>query len=235
MKEQLDLLYELQQIDTRIDASTKHLEALDDGAGKRESLGIERAHLADLESALEDSSTKQLDRELELESTEEERAEKWSRAYGGTVSDPKELASLEKKIEELDRRRDKLEDQLLALYDAVEEQTRRRQQQRDTVAQLENEIAGIERAFEADSAELNAAIAQAQDERAEIISQLNTDLVAMYENIREKNDGLAVVEVNDRLCTGCRVSISVMLLDQLHSGKKIVRCENCRRILYYKD
>ncbi len=235
MKEQLDLLYELQQIDTRIDASTKRLEALDDGAGKRESLGIERAHLADLESALEDSSTKQLDRELELESTEEERAEKWSRAYGGTVSDPKELASLEKKIEELDRRRDKLEDQLLALYDAVEEQTTRRQQQRDTVAQLENEIAGIERAFEADSAELSVAIAQAQDERAEIISQLNADLVAMYENIREKNDGLAVVEVNERLCTGCRVSISVMLLDQLHSGKKIVRCENCRRILYYKD
>lgn len=234
MKEQIDLLFELQQTDATIDDATRRLAGLDDGAAKRRELDSGRAQLEEIGTTLEKTTTAQLDKELELESTEQERSEKWSRAYGGTVSDPKELASLEKKIQELDRRKDKLEDTLLELYDGIEERTAQAQQQRETVARLEDELAAIEQTFEETSAELSGVVAGAQERRAGIVSQLDADLVQMYENIREKNAGLAVVAVNERLCTGCRVSISILILDQLEQGRKIVRCENCRRILYLK-
>lgn len=234
VEEQLDLLFELQQTDRTIDDATKRLAGLDDGAAKRGELDAERAQLEEMGAALEKTSTAQLDKELELESVDEERSEKWSRAYGGTVADPKELGSLEKKIQELDRRKDKLEDTLLELYDSVEKRTAQVQEQRETVAQLEKELAGIEEAFANDSAELNAVVTEAQERRAGIVSQLDAKLMDDYEGIRKKTGDLAVVEVNGRLCTGCRVSISIMLLDQLQKRDKIIRCENCRRILYWQ-
>ncbi len=235
MKEQFDLLFGLQQIDSTIDDASKRLAGLDDGSGKRAELEQQRAELAEMETALKQTNSQQLDKELELESTEEERAQKWSQAYGGAISDPKELASLEKKLEELQRRKDKLEDVLLALYDKSEQESRKVEQQRETVARLAKELDATVGNFERVSAELEAAIADAQQQRTAIVEKLDEKLLADYENIREKSGGLAVVAVNGSLCSGCRVSISVMLLEELEKGKKLVRCENCRRILHYSE
>ncbi len=235
MKQQLDLLFELQQLDTTIDDASERLAGLDDGSAKREKLKQERAALAELEGALKQTNAHQLDKELELESTEEERAQKWSQAYGGSVSDPKELASLEKKIEELERRKDKLEDTLLALYDDSEQQVGAIEKRRETVDRLAEELGATVESFERVSAELEAAIAEARQQRETVVEKLDGKLLADYEDIREKSGGLAVVPVNGRLCTGCRVSISVMLLEELQKGNKLVRCENCRRILYYGE
>ncbi len=235
MKEQLDLLFELQQIDTSIDDASKRLAGLDDGSTKREELEQQRAELAEMEATLKQTDSQQLDKELELESTEEERAQKWSRAYGGTISDPKELASLEKKIEELQRRKGKLEDTLLELYDNSEQQAAKVEQQRETVERLAKELEATVGNCECVSAELEAVIGDAQQQRTAVVEKLDEKLLVDYENIREKSGGLAVVAVSGRLCTGCRVSISVMLLEELEKGKKLVRCENCRRILHYGE
>ncbi len=232
MKEQLDLLFELQQIDTRIDDASKRLAGLDDGSRKRDELGKERGRLAEMEEKLEKTSGEQLDRELELESTEDERKQKWSQAYGGTISDPKELAALEKKIEELARRKDKLENVLLELYDNSEAQTRQVEAQRDLVARLEQELAATADDFERTSGELRDAIAEATRQRAALTGKLDEKLLADYEDVRAKNAGLAVVAVSGNMCTGCRVSVSTMILEQLQRGAKVVRCENCRRILH---
>ena len=235
MKEQLDLLFELQQIDTAIDDASKRLAGLDDGSATRAELEQQRAELAEMETTLKQTNSHQLDKELELESTEEDRAHKWSQAYGGSISDPKELASLEKKIEELQRRKDKLEDILLELYDNFEQQTSKVEQQRETVERLAKELDATVENFECVSAELEAAIADAQQQRTAIVEKLDEKLLADYEDIREKSGGLAVVAINGSLCTGCRVSVSIMIIEQLHAGRKLVRCENCRRILHYSE
>jgi len=235
MKEQFDLLFELQQIDSTIDDASKRLAGVDDGSAKRAELEQQRAELAEMEATLKQTNSQQLDKELELESTEEERAQKWSKAYGGSISDPKELASLEKKLEELQRRKDKLEDVLLELYDKSEQESRKVEQQRETVARLAKELDATVENFERVSAELEAAIADAQQQRTAIVEKLDEKLLVDYEGIRGKSGGLAVVAVNGSLCSGCRVSISVMLLEESEKGKKLVRCENCRRILHYSE
>lgn len=235
MREQLDRLYELQQIDNTIDDATKRLAGLDDGSAGAEHLQQARAELATLERALKEKTAEQWSKEAELEATEQERSQKWSQAYGGTISDPKELSALEKKIAELQRRKDKLEDLLLDIYDAVEQQTVQVEAQRADVARLESELADIESEFRTRSAELKEVIADAQKRRAEVVAQLEPSILGDYESIRKRVGGRAVAVVTDAMCGGCRTSISVMFCDELHRARKVVKCESCRRILYDQE
>lgn len=235
MREQLDRLYELQQIDTTIDDATRRLVGLDDGSAKAEELRQAQSQLEADREALTKKTAEQWSREAELEATEQERSDKWSQAYGGRVSDPKELSALEKKIAELQRRKDKLEDLLLEIYDEIERQTAQVEAQEAIVQRLEGELAEVQAKFSSRSAELKQAIAEAEKHRTDVTAQLDDKLLADYESIRQKTGGLAVAVVSSSMCTGCRTSISVMFCDELRKGRKLVRCENCRRILYDEE
>ena len=232
MREQLDRLYELQQIDTMIDDATHRLAELDDGSALAEQLRSEQAQMGEAEAALKAKTAEQWSKEAELEATEQERTEKWAQAYGGRISDPKELAALEKKIAELQRREDKLEDLLLEIYDVVEQQTVQVEARRAAVATRADELAQVQAEFRERSAELKEGIVHAQERRESIVAQLEPPLLADYESIRQKTGGLAVAVVSDHVCSGCRTSISVMFCDELRKARRVVRCENCRRILY---
>ncbi len=232
MKEQLDLLFDLQQLDTKIDWATRELNGLDDGTAKRAELSGAEAQLAGLEDALRQANGEQLDKELQLESTETERKDKWGKAYGGTISDPKELASLERKIEELQRRKSKLEDDLLTLYDDIERRTEAADVQRSTAERLRQELDTIVATFQTRSAELREVIAQVGGERESVVAGLDAGLLADYEGLRHKTGGLAVAVAKDQLCTGCRVSMSLMIYESVLACKHVVRCEGCRRILH---
>jgi len=177
MREQLDRLYELQQIDTTIDDATQRLAGLDDGSTLAEKLRLKQDELAAMEQALKDKTAEQWSRESELEATEQERTEKWSQAYGGRVSDPKELSSLEKKISELQRRTDKLEDQILEIYDAVEQQTAQVETEQAALEQRESELSRVRAEFHERSAQLKDAISQAQERREGVVVQLDPGLL----------------------------------------------------------
>ena len=235
MREQLDRLYELQQIDTTIADATQRLAGLDDGSTLAEKLRLKQDELAAMEQALKDKTAEQWSRESELEATEQERTEKWSQAYGGRVSDPKELSSLEKKISELQRRTDKLEDQILEIYDAVEQQTAQVETEQAALEQRESELSRVRAEFHERSAQLKDAISQAQERREGVVVQLDPGLLADYESNRQQPGGLAVALVSGQGCGGCRTSISVMFCDELRKARKVVRCESCRRILYDEE
>ena len=121
MKEQLQLLYQLQQIDTQIQADQNELAQIDDGSAAQQRLGEEEQLSEQMQEDFATTQARLHDKELQLQGIEDEREAKWSRAYGGRVSDLKELQALEQKVAELDRRRDRLEEEILRLMDEMED------------------------------------------------------------------------------------------------------------------
>jgi len=111
MSEQLALLYELQLTDTGITERKRALAGLDKGTAARAELAAAEERLAAAEKKLHDDSAAAKDKELKLSSTEHERREKHSQAYGGTIADPKKAIALEQKIEELQRLATKVEEE----------------------------------------------------------------------------------------------------------------------------
>jgi uncharacterized protein len=235
MKEQLARLYELQLIDSDLAQHKSWIADLDDGSKLGKQLAAATAELEAGQTRLRELEAANRAKELELRSADDERDAKSKKAYGGTIGDAKELGALERKIEELNRKRDHLEDELLGLMDQIETT-------RATVAKQEKVVATTQRIYEQTKADYAAGRAKLEGEmkgslakRAELLPQLDAAVLKEYETIRTKLDGIAVSGVDGNLCKTCRTVLPQSTLTQLKLAKMIVKCQNCRRILYPSD
>lgn len=232
MKEQLAKLYELQSIDSDLAQHRAWIADLDDGSKAGQKLAAAEAGLAAAQKRLHDFEATNRTRELELKSADEERATRAKKAYGGTISDTKELSSLERKIEELDRKRDHLADELLTLMDQIE--TARAEVQK--LEKLTGTIRTVHEQTRADYAKargrLEGEMKTALARRQELVPEIDAALLQEYDALRAKLEGVGVSGVDGNLCKTCRNVLPQSTLSQLKLGKMIVKCQNCRRILY---
>jgi predicted nucleic acid-binding Zn-ribbon protein len=231
LKEDLALLYELQHADTSLDRLAQELATLDDGSRAARRAQEAAATLQTAADQLRHTEGELKDRELALESTEAERKQKWQRAYGGTVSDAKELSALERKIEELDRRKGKLEEDILALYDTVE----RLRAEHAAAAQRAEE--GAHRAKRARShflhrtKEIHEEQAALTAGRPELVARLPEPLYQQYEKSRASQEGVAVAGLVAGACECCHTRTPNEYLTDLRRGLRMIHCESCGRIL----
>lgn len=232
MKQQLADLYELQQADTGIAARRKALRALDDGskAGQALAAAVDKlSALTDRQQSLEGGM---LDRELRLKGTEDERAAKSKQAYGGTISDPKQLSALEKKIAELGRTKGRLEEEILGLMEELEEAQAQVAAQQTAVDELERKMTAVKQRYESETRRLRGEIEGVETTRNDLAGRIEEALLKQYDALREKTGGLAVAAVRRGSCEGCHVSLPSTYAPRLQAHSEMIRCENCRRILY---
>ena len=64
-------------------------------------------------------------------------------------------------------------------------------------------------------------------------AELPSGLLARYEQLKTRYSVGAVVEVEDGVCGGCRLSLPKSLADRLK--RRLVFCDHCGRILYHPD
>ena len=74
-----------------------------------------------------------------------------------------------------------------------------------------------------------------QTRRKEVAAVLGESVLALYERIRSNRSGMAVVEVQDGLCTACNVRLRPQVYNDVRRGDAVLTCENCSRILYYLE
>ena len=103
MAQELDILFELQQVDSGLALRRQTLAGLDDGTEAENRLRQAKKRLALLDRKRQEIETTYRDKDLQLKGAEEERAARSKQAYGGTVTDPKQLRALQQKIAELER------------------------------------------------------------------------------------------------------------------------------------
>lgn len=232
MKEQLDLLYQLQTLDSEIARLRQAIADLDDGTRARRKYQAAKQEWEAKAEQVRQLETASRDRELELKSTDADLKAKSGRAYGGTVADTKELASLERKIEELTRRRDRLETEILALIEALETARTAEAELEEKALKLKTLWRKLVRAFEASRDKIEGDIAGITTQREETAARLEAGLLAEYETLRGKLEGVAVAGIEGNMCTACRTVLPTVCLSGAKQGKAVVKCQNCKRILF---
>lgn len=232
MKEQLARLYDLQQIDTALAQHKAWIADLDDGTRAGKQLAAIQATLDAARKKLHDLEATNRSKELELKSADEERQSKSKRAYGGTVSDTKELGALERKIEELHRKSSHLEDEMLELMDQIETMRGEveKQQRLATAAQAVHDKARSD--YAEARGKLEGEMRGMLARRQELVPQLDANLLKEYDTLRAKFDGIAVSGVEGNMCKTCRTVLPQSTLAAMKMGKMVVKCQNCKRILY---
>ena len=101
-------------------------------------------------------------------------------------------------------------------------------------AELKEQTVEIEREKEQArrrTAEDEKLLAEAKGKRDQLRGGIREDLLRQYERV-SKFRGSGIAEVRDHKCMGCQVILRPQTYNDVLSGKDVVSCDSCQRILY---
>ncbi len=232
IKDDMAVLYQLQQVDSAIDKREALLAEIDDGTVAGQAFEEAQAALDEAAAGLKFLQSQHRDLELELHGIDDEKKEKRDRAYSGMVSAPKELTSLEAKIEELGRNTNRVEDLILAKLEEIEEAQDAVDSAtavRDAATATRNEIVAV---YEHQTQKTRAELEVERAKRDELVPDVSPAVLAQYDALRDRLGGIAIAAIApDGVCTACNVSVSRANIMRVNLGNVIVKCESCRRML----
>jgi uncharacterized protein len=232
--EQLELLLELQATDHRI---RKLEHQLDDLPEQRELEASNQRLLSygeqedETRLALERAGAAQRRLEREVDVLTQRRDAERSRLYDGTVTNQREMQSLEAEIAATERRVTEHEDELMEVLEQVED--------------LEHRLAGLETDRAAEQQHVEA-LTEDRDEAAHgLLTELGElkatrktqaaglpeDLLERYEALAARLGGTGVGELDGHSCTACRLDLSMADVNDLLTGPPLATCPQCSRLL----
>jgi hypothetical protein len=229
-------LLALQDIDTAIDRDRHRRANLPQRAeviAVDQKIAEMRAEANEALAARDAVARRQAAVEAELATTEERAAAVNRRLYSGEVTASRELQAMAADADSLTARASHLEDEVLEILDEREPLDRR-------VADLAAGVAGLAgRRDEAVAvlanaeAEVDRDLAGLAGRREEAVGAVPAPLLATYEQLRRRLDGVAVARLVGDHCDGCHLSLSATELDRIRHlpPGEVASCEQCGRIL----
>ncbi len=238
----LATLYEVQQVDTRIQELEREREALDSGAELRAQVEALRMQVRAAQDDIRGIENEARDVELQIKTCDGKKRAFEDKMYSGRVHNPKELEDLQREVEMLAGQVDKLEDRGLDLMEEAERRRAALVEQESQLREKEERLATLETDHQAATARIAEETARLAAQREQLTPGLPQDLVRRYDEIRARRANLAIVKVasdatlqSTSICPGCRIAISLDTMRQLKRGERTVLCESCGRILYWEQ
>ena len=225
-------LYELQEVDLNIEHKTQALTQVRSQLGKDDDLVAARAALDSEKKRLVDLEHQQKTEEWELNELGAKISAVEKKLYGGSVKNPRELTPFQQDLEILKTQRGEREDKLLALMMDVESLQQNVSLKKSEFDKIEREWHENQQKLSQQQTELETELAQLQQEREMLASQIDSDSLGLYEEVRRAKQGQAVAKVMQGRCQGCRISLSVSDQQKARMGQELAQCSNCGRILY---
>ncbi len=221
---------ELQDIDTHVDTGRKRLAQIaaqlrgnpDLEQAKRE-LDARQVRQRELESG-------QKSMEYEVDGVRSRIGLLEGRLYGGQGG-PKELRSMETEIAHLKERQSRLEDDLLALMEGVEQAAGETSAQKRTTQGLETDWEAARAALLEEKRSTELKLGGWETKRQSYARSLSTPAGELYEKLKASKGGLAVARVMKNRCSGCAIELPVAIVQAARSAKDLTYCNSCGRLL----
>ena len=170
--------------------------------------------------------------ELELESNRERLIRLDAQLYGGDITSPRELESLQQEASSVRQQVESKDAEQLELSLQAEESQER-------LTAFQTELAEGRTAWDAKYTELTEQISGLSAERDDVASKrlelaasLEPAAVQKYEGLRKSKGGMAVAKVERGLCQACRMSLPTQQAQRVRNGRQDVLCSTCGRILF---
>ena len=183
------------------------------------------------DESLQETELQQKATKLESESQKERSESLNSQLYGGEVTNPRDLESLEREASKVRQLVEQQETTLSDIKERIEEAQNRK-------TELHTKLEEARTAWGARQAELQAAIetlnaekAGFEGQRSKLTEGLDASSLQQYEILRKSKGGLAVAKVERGLCQGCRMSLPTHQQQRVRNGRQTVLCSSCGRML----
>lgn len=171
--------------------------------------------------------------EDEVSLVEDKIAHEEAQMYGGGSSDAGLLQTLQDEIASLKRRISSLEDDELEIMEQVEPIDARLEALTADRADLDRQAIETTTALAEAEASIGAERDAALAARAEAVADVDPEVLARYEQTRDRLGGTAVAPLESGACGACHIKLSAVEYDRiLHlPDDEEVRCEECGRFL----
>ena len=232
-KEQLELLWELQEIDLDLkhikeerERYPKEIKKLDEKKNiEKEKMQKEKERIELLEK-----ERRQKEGHLNLEQEKIKRAE--GRMF--EVKTNKEYQALLSEVDAIKEASSREEEEILKVLDEIDELKK-------SLSKREKEVAVVLEKVEAEKKIIQEKMVQDDEiwkkrmERREVLTkQLESKLCKLYNTLKERRQGVGVVSVKHETCQGCFVNVPPQMFIEVQKNNALIRCPNCNRILYWE-
>jgi uncharacterized protein len=232
IKARLLLLYDLQQLDSALDALTKQYGALDRGQAERERYDALKTDYDEAAKELKTVQAAVKDTELEQQGIDAKQKEEEAKLYSGKVRIAKELQALQDEVEMLGRRRTTLDERMLTLMEGLEVRRKRATEAKQTLAGASAALKAKIDAFNSQTELMKAQAIELRRQRNAAAADVSPDLIKRYDRLRGLKNGIAIVGITDgNTCGGCNMGLPSSVVTRVHEGTAIILCDNCERML----
>jgi predicted nucleic acid-binding Zn-ribbon protein len=153
-----------------------------------------------------------------------------AKLVSGEITNSKELQAVSMELDALRRRKDALENDLLAEMDKRENGAGQVAKIEAALAEGRRREAEMTDRFKQHGGEILREIEAEKKARAAASAVLDAALLARYETARERH-GSAVGMLAEGRCGACRVGLPALKVAALEAGPDIATCPSCGRIL----
>ncbi len=232
MHSQMGLLRELQSLDLYIDRLRQEVAELDRGERLRAKIERSRQRLEDVKARYQEIHAEAIDQELRLQAFDERLRRAEADLYSGRITNPRELQLLQREIEQAKQSREEMEVEMLRIWERMETM-------KNDIDEAERDLEYAERVYQAQMEEfhqrkaaLEAEIEFHLKERAKLTEQIDPNVLARYEQLRQRLGGTAVAVVEQKACSVCHTLLTPYILKRLQNEDALITCESCGRLLY---
>jgi predicted nucleic acid-binding Zn-ribbon protein len=234
MAEQLDVLKRLQTIDAELYRLRR--------AQREKPLELEQAEaqlvaqetrVKAADDALKRLQVTQKEKEIDLQSREASVKKLQGQLF--QVKTNKEYTAMQHEIETLKADNSLLEEEILKLFDAIEQATKERQRQSQELATQQARLKVERSRIEQELAAISDQIGELERDRGSLAQEAPPPALAVYERVLGIRDGLALVPIVESSCGGCHRRLPPQVVNEVYLKAELVTCEHCNRILYFDE
>jgi uncharacterized protein len=226
------LLAEVNRLD--LQADTRRIRLAEIAAALREPAALVEARSA-LDGAKQGALAAQAElrlAELAQKSAAEKLGSSQQRLYAGDIRVAKELENLQADVQQLQRQLQAAEDQLLTNMVGSEEAAALLAHSQEVVDTMSAEFVRSQASLRDEQVRLMGELKRIQARQAAAREAAPKDWLGLYDSLRPRRGGRAVVELEGDMCSACRVEASPQRVEAARYGEEPVYCENCGRLLW---
>lgn len=227
----LKQLLEMQAIDTELRRVEGELVALPKELSSRDG-EMKRAKeaVAANKDAIKKAQAEAKNHENEIKAREE-KIEKFE-GEANRVRDNAQLFAIQHQIKTLREEIGGFEDKALALFTKVEELEAEGKKLAAHLAEAEAVFQRFQKNVEIEVDARKKDKATLQEKRKTLAPTIKAEVFSKYERILTVREGVAMAAVEGNICQGCYIEVVPNDCNKLLSGKELVTCRQCNRILY---
>jgi hypothetical protein len=232
VREQLERLARVQELDSEIGTLRRQIGELDDGSVLEQKIKAAEAKVEKLKAAHGEKVKAQRQVEEEIQRVQQKLDREKQRLEAGDVGGHRDVIDLQRHVQSLGQYLVSTDEKLHNLISDADAAKSKVAELEKTLAKAYRRLAQIREQHKSERERLEKEIKRIEATRDERASEVDPELLSKYDAIRVRTeDNRGLVTLDEPICKACGTAIPTLMFDRLLLSEDMAFCENCGRII----